>query len=180
MEFPALETERLGLVHIGQQYADSFYHIMSREDVTRYYGMDPLINVQEAAAVIESFQTLFESKRGIRWGITLKENGEFIGTIGLNNLNVRAKKSEIGYELHPDYWRKGLMQEAVQAVLLYAFDHLDLVRMGAVTFPDNGASSRLLKKLGFMEEGKLRSYLYQGGQSHDALLFSLLKSDWTK
>lgn len=180
MEFPALETDQLGLVQISQQYAEPFYRIMSREDVTRYYGMDPLINLQEAAAVIDSFQTVFESKRGIRWGIVLKESEEFIGTIGLNNLNVRAKKSEIGYELHPDYWRKGLMQEAVQAVLHYAFEQLDLVRMGAVTFPDNAASSRLLKKLGFIEEGRLRSYLYQGGQSHDALLFSLLKTEWVK
>ena len=180
MEFPVLETERMSLVHIGQQYAEPFYRIMSREDVTRYYGMDPLLNLQEAGAVIDSFQLLFESKRGIRWGIVWKESEEFIGTIGLNNLNVRAKKSEIGYELHPDYWRKGLMQEAVQAVLLYAFEHLDLVRMGAVTFPDNEASSHLLKKIGFIEEGKLRSYLYQAGKSHDALLFSLLKSDWTK
>ena len=46
--------------------------------------------------------------------------------------------------------------------------------MGAVTFPANVASIGLLKKNGFMEEGKLRSYLFQNGQSHDALVFSML------
>ncbi|MDN7245360.1 GNAT family N-acetyltransferase [Planococcus shenhongbingii] len=180
MEFPILETSRLQLVQIGQQYAERFYEIMSREDVTEYYGMDKLINQQEAEAIIKSFQIAFDSKRGMRWGIVLKENGDFIGTIGLNNLNIRAKKSEIGYELHPDYWRQGFMKEAIKAVLQYAFENLDLVRMGAVTFPDNEASSRLLRKMGFTEEGRLRSYLYQGGQSHDALIFSLLKPEWVK
>ncbi|WKA58464.1 GNAT family N-acetyltransferase [Planococcus shenhongbingii] len=180
MEFPILETSRLQLVQIGQQYAGRFYEIMSREDVTEYYGMDKLINQQEAEAIIKSFQSAFDSKRGMRWGIVLKENGDFIGTIGLNNLNVQAKKSEIGYELHPDYWRQGFMKEAIKAVLQYAFENLDLVRMGAVTFPDNEASSRLLRKMGFTEEGRLRSYLYQGGQSHDALIFSLLKPEWEK
>jgi ribosomal-protein-alanine N-acetyltransferase len=180
MDFPTLETGRLRLVQIGQEHAGRFYDIMSREDVTRYYGMDELVNQQEASAIINSFQTLFESKRGIRWGIVWKENGQFIGTIGLNNLNVKAKKSEIGYELHPDYWRKGIMQEAIQTVLQYAFEELDLVRMGAVTFPGNEASSGMLRKMGFTEEGRLRSYLFQGGQSHDALIFSLLKSEWGK
>lgn len=180
MEFPTLETDRLQLIRIGQEHAERFYDILSREVVTRYYGMDGLVNQQEASAIIDSFQTKFASKRGIRWGIVRKKNGEFIGTVGLNNLNVRAKKSEIGYELHPDYWHKGIMQEAIQAVLHYAFVELDLVRMGAVTFPDNRASIQLLRKMGFIEEGRLRSYLFQGGQSYDALIFSLLKPEWVK
>ncbi|MGK7377108.1 GNAT family N-acetyltransferase [Planococcus sp. 1R117A] len=180
MEFPELETNRLQLVQIGQQYAERFYEIMSREDVTEYYGMDKLINQQEVEAIVNSFQIFFDSMRGMRWGIVLKESGDFIGTIGLNNLNVRAKKSEIGYELHPDYWRQGIMKEAIKAVLQYAFENLDLVRMGAVTFPENKPSSQLLRTMGFVEEGRLRSYLYQGGQSHDALIFSLLKPEWGK
>ncbi|WP_255472776.1 GNAT family N-acetyltransferase [Planomicrobium sp. CPCC 101079] len=167
-------------MHISQQYAERFFDIMSRDEVTKYYGMDSLANPEEAARIIESFQTSFELKRGIRWGLILKENGRFIGTIGLNNLNVRGKKAEVGYKLHPDYWGQGLVREANSAVLQYAFTELDLFRIGAVTFPENTASSGLLKKLGFIEEGRLRGYLYQRHQSHDALVFSLLKTEWEK
>jgi len=178
MEFPVLETERIELVQIGKQYAAPFLDIMSRDNVTKYYGMDSLVNPEEAERIIDSFQTTFELNRGIRWGIVLKENGRFAGTIGLNNLNLRGKKAEVGYELHPDYWGKGLVREASAAVLEYAFTKLDLFRIGAVTFPENTVSSGLLKKLGFTEEGRLRGYLYQRHQSHDALVFSLLKPEW--
>ncbi|MGI2328286.1 GNAT family N-acetyltransferase [Planococcus sp. YIM B11945] len=178
MEFPTLETDRLRLVQIGQEYAKPFFDIMSRDEVTRYYGMDSLASPEEAVRIIDSFQTGFELNRGIRWGMVLKETGEFIGTIGLNNLNVKGKKAEVGYELHPDFWGKRIVREANKAVLAYAFNELDLFRMGAVTFPENKASSSVLKKLGFVEEGRLRGYLYQNHQSHDALIFSLLKPEW--
>jgi [ribosomal protein S5]-alanine N-acetyltransferase len=178
MEFPILETERLQLVQISQHHAAEYFDIMSREEVTKYYGMDSLANPEQAEKMIKSFQTSFELDRGIRWGLVLKENGRFAGTIGLNNLNLHGKKAEVGYELHPYYWGKGLIREANTAVLAYAFTELDLFRIGAVTFPENKASSSLLKTLGFMEEGRLRGYLYQGRQSHDALVFSLLKPEW--
>lgn len=180
MEFPTLQTERLELVKIGQHYVEQFYDIMSRDEVTRYYGMDSLASMEEAAQIIDSFQTSFEGSRGIRWGIIVKQSGRFAGTIGLNNLNLRGKKAEVGYELHPDYWGQGIVREANKAVLQYAFMELDLFRIGAVTFPENTVSSGLLKKLGFTEEGRLRGYLYQQHRSYDALVFSLLKTEWEK
>jgi ribosomal-protein-alanine N-acetyltransferase len=180
MKFPVLETDRLELVQIGPQDAKLYFDIMSRDEVTKYYGMDSLSHLDEAVRIIDSFQTGFELGRSIRWGIVLKENGRFIGTIGLNNLNLRGKKAEVGYELHPDQWGIGLAQEANKAVLEYAFTELDLFRIGAVTFPENEVSGGLLKKLGFMEKGRLRGYLYQRHQSYDALVFSLLKTEWQK
>jgi len=51
-------------------------------------------------------------------------------------------------------------------------------RVAAVTFPDNIASSGLLRKLGFQQEGVLRGYLYARGESHDAAVFSILKPEW--
>jgi [ribosomal protein S5]-alanine N-acetyltransferase len=178
MLFPTLETERLYLVEISQQYSQKYYEIMSLDKVTRYYGMENLKNVEEAVKMIDSFKNTFLSKRGIRWGMILKGNQEFIGTLGLNNLNIANKRTEIGYEIHPDYWRKGFTSEAVKEVLRYCFENLDLYRIGAVTYPDNIASSSLLKKLGFKEEGRLRGYFYQKNQIHDAFIFSLLKTEW--
>lgn len=180
VEFPFLHTDRLRLVEISEDHIESFFSIMSKEEVIHYYGMERLTQVDEAEQIFRSFQDNFESKRGIRWGMINKENGRFIGTIGLNNLNLYAKKAEIGYELHPDYWRKGLTSEAIREVLRYSFDELDLYRMGAVTFVENDASTYLLKKIGFIKEGVLRGYLYQRQTSHDAFVFSLIQPDWYK
>lgn len=178
MEFPILETERLLLTEITERDADRYYALLQREDVMHYYGMDRLMEKEEALEMIRAFRVLFEVMRGMRWGIRIRGEEELIGTIGLNQLQLRSKKTEVGYELHPDYWRQGMMEEALSAVLRYAFDELGLYRVGATTYPKNEGSNRLLQKLGFREEGRLRGYLYQRGESHDALVFSLLAPEW--
>lgn len=177
-QFPKLETKRLHLVKIDHQFDQAYLDIMSREEVMKYYGIESLKNRAEAAKIIDTFQMLFENNRGIRWGILLKETQEFIGTVGLNNLKKRDKKAEIGFELHPSNWRNGLTMEAVKETLKYSFEELGIFRMGAITFPANTASNQLLKKAGFTLEGELRGYLYQNDQSHDALVYSILKSEW--
>ncbi|WP_112180463.1 MULTISPECIES: GNAT family N-acetyltransferase [Paraliobacillus] len=177
MEFHELETNRLKLVQINKEHTRSYFEIMSKDDVTKYYGMDSLKNIDDASRLVESFQKTFESKRGIRWGIVLKETDEFVGTLGLNNLNPWSKRAEIGFELHPSYWNKGITTGAVKEVLRYSFEDLGLFRIGAVTFPQNEPSIQLLMRLGFAKEGLLRGYLYQNNQSHDALIFSLLRTD---
>lgn len=178
MDFQALATDRLELVHIEKHHAASFFDIMSRREVTKYYGMSNLTEMNEAEKIIESFRQTFESGRGIRWGVVERETGAFIGTVGLNNLNLKSRKAEIGFELHPSYWNKGYVSEAVKEVLAYCFSQLGLFRLGAVTFPENGASIALLQKLGFEKEGMLRGYLCQDDRSHDALIFSLLANEW--
>lgn len=178
MEFPVFETARLRLENVEEKDAAAFFDIMSRTEVTAYYGMDALVYQEEAVEIIRSFDAVFHANRGMRWAIRLKETDCFIGTIGLNNLNLKAKKAEIGYELHPDYWRRQLMQEAIHGVLKHAFTELDLYRIGAVTFPENTSSNRLLEKLGFTKEGRLRGYLHQQNQSHDAFVFSILRTEW--
>ncbi len=179
MDFQELATDRLALVHIETHHTESFFEIMSRDEVTKYYGMSSITEIGQAENIIESFRQTFESGRGIRWGIVIKETGAFIGTVGLNNLNLKGKKAEIGFELHPSHWNKGYVSEAVKEVLAYCFGELGLFRMGAVTFPENGASIALLQKLGFEKEGVLRGYLYQDGRSHDACMFSLLAKEHT-
>lgn len=178
MKFPVLETERLHLIQIGPEHIDALFGILSKDEVMEYYGMDSLQDRFIAEKMVAAFQVGFEAQRSYRWGLEVKETGEFIGTIGLNNLNAGAKKSEIGYELHPAFWRKGLAKEAVLEVLRYSFDELGLYRMGAVTYPENEVSGGMLKGIGFKEEGTLRGYLYQGGKSHDALIHSLLAPEW--
>ena len=180
MGFPELETNRLNLVQVKEEHTKSFFEIMSKDEVTKYYGMDSLKSLEEASKVVESFQSTYENKRGIRWGIVLKDTGDFVGTLGLNNLSTWSKKAEIGFELHPSHWNKGIASEAVKEVLRYSFENLELFRIGAVTYPQNDPSIHLLNRLGFTKEGLLRGYLYQNNQSHDSLIFSLLSTEWTK
>lgn len=180
LRFPILETKRLKLIEITHQHLDSIFSILSLEEVTKYYGTDPFILPAEATKLIDMYHKNFHEKRGIRWGIKLKENQKIIGTIGLNALQLNNKRAEIGYELHPSYWRNGFATEALKEVLNFSFEQLDLHRVGAVVYPENKVSLNLLKKLGFTNEGLLRDYIYQNKQSHDTYVLSLLKHEWEK
>ena len=178
MLFPTLETERLKLIEIMPNHAESIFKILSLDEVTRYYGTDRFISIEEAKKLIDMFQKNFYEKRSMRWGIVLKENNKFIGTLGLNGLQLKNKKAEIGYETHPSYWRKGYTSEAIKEVLRYSYLELELNRIGAVVYVENEASSNLLEKLGFKKEGVLRDYLFQNNSFHTTSMFSLLKREW--
>lgn len=100
-----------------------------------------------------------------------------IGTVGFNAWSPKHKRAEIGYELHPEYWRKGYATEAVSEVISYGFKELDLTRIGAIVFIENKASNELLTKLGFQKEGVLRNYMYQNGVPYDTYVYSLLRTE---
>lgn len=180
MEFPILDTERLKLIEIEEAHATHIYSIFSNKEVIKYYGMSPFTEEEQAITLIKTFSTNFQQKRSMRWGIVRKDTSQFVGTVGLNNLLISNKRTEIGYELSPEHWRKGFISEAVEAVIQYCFEELDIYRIGAVTFPENEASNKLLLKLGFQKEGLLRGYLYQDNQSHDSFVFSLIRPDWIR
>jgi [ribosomal protein S5]-alanine N-acetyltransferase len=178
MTFPILETKRLKLIEITHHHVEYLYEILSLEEVTRFYGTNRFTLPVEASRLIDMFHKNLLDKRGIRWGIKLKENQRIIGTIGLNGLQLQNKRAEIGYELHPSYWRKGFGEEAIKEVLRFSFNQLGLFRIGAVVYPENEASINLLLKLGFTKEGLLRGYIHQNEQFHDTYVLSLLKPDW--
>lgn len=173
--FPKLETERLLLKEITEEDAEGIFACFSNDHVTRYYGQDTLENIEQAEKFVEFFSKNYTEKKGIRWGIEIKGSKGIIGTIGFNVWSVKHKRAEIGYEIHPDQWRKGYTFEAVSRVIEYGFSEMGLTRIGAVVFIENEASNQLLSKVGFQKEGVLRNYMYQNGKPHDTYVYSLLK-----
>lgn len=175
--FPTLETDRLLLREISRDDAEAIFACLSNEDVIRYYGQDAFEHMEQAEALVNLFAASYKEKRGIRWGIEIKETKGIIGTIGYHAWSPRHKRAEIGYEIHPDQWRKGYTTEAITKVTEYGFGDLNLTRIGAVVFTENEASNQLLAKAGFVKEGVLRDYMYQNGEAYDTYMYSLLKHD---
>ncbi|WP_336771941.1 GNAT family N-acetyltransferase [Paenibacillus sp. MMO-58] len=172
--FPILETDRLLLREITIEDKADIFACFSNKQVTRYYGQESFEHMDQAQALIVYFATGYAEKRGIRWGIELKETKKLIGTIGFNLWSPKHRRAEVGYELLPESWRNGYASEAISAVLRYGFQELKLNRIGAVVFTDNEASNQLLTKLGFQQEGVLRDYMVQYGKAHDTYIYSLL------
>ena len=172
--FPTLETERLNLREIIKEDADVVFTTFSNDDVIRYYGQEKLKSIEEAEKIIDIFSAAYSGKRGIRWGIERKDTQELIGTIGFHAWLPNHKRAEIGYEIHPEHWRKGYTHEAILKVISYGFEELAIERIGAIVFTENEASNGLLTKIGFQNEGLLRNYMYQNGMPHDTFIYSFL------
>lgn len=173
--FPNLETERLKLREITTEDADAIFACFSNDQVMEYYGSDAFQNIEQAKDLIELFSKNYLEKKTIRWGIELKESNELIGTIGYHAWAAKHRKAEIGYEIHPDYWRKGYASEAIQKVIDYGFNEMDLTRIGAIIYLENYGSYKLLEGLGFQREGILRKNMYQNGKPHDTYIYSLIR-----
>jgi ribosomal-protein-alanine N-acetyltransferase len=111
----------------------------------------------------------------IQWAMSLKTDNKLIGTIGYHIIDKDNHRAEIGYMLHPLQWNKGLMSEAIQAVVDYGFNELGLHSIEARINPANEASSKILQKYGFIKEGYFKENYFFEGRFYDSEIYSLLK-----
>ena len=176
--FPQLTTSRLLLREFAPGDAPAVLDILRRPEVNQWLETDPLQSLEEAQARIRSRMGLFKDGMGFRWAITLRQQPEqVIGSCGFFSVRRGTHTVECGYELHPDYWGKGIMNEALQAMTAFCFAPHNLLpvhRIEALVAPGNTASIRLLEKLAFTCEGTRRQFGFWKGSYQDVLLYALL------
>jgi len=156
--FPALTTKRLRLRAPLLRDAAALRDILGDPEVTRYHNMPTLTTLAEAGAALERLQHRYAARDTIRWAIEQVEHGDMIGTVGLLRFDFEHRRAEVGYEIARRLWGRGLAPEAAAAVIKYA-------------------SVRVLQKLGFLEEGTRRDFLYAKGRFMSFRWFSLLEGD---
>jgi [ribosomal protein S5]-alanine N-acetyltransferase len=176
--FPIVDAGRVRLRRINDDDVDSIYRIFSNPEVMRYWSTPPLPNKHAAILHVRGTKDAFNSQRMINWGIARRENDLLIGTCTLFNFNFGSRRAELGYALDRACWGQGFMQEALSALVDYAFDELGLHRLEADVDPRNIGSVRTVERLGFQQEGYLRQRWQVAGEIQDALFFGLLKADW--
>lgn len=176
--FPTIETDRLLLREIVASDAPSLFAIHSDAQAMRWFGSDPLTEPGQAEKLVETFAGWRHMPNpGVRWGIQSKAGGALVGSCGLFKWNRGWKSCTTGYELARAAWGKGFMTEALAAALTWGFEHMQLHRVEAQIHPENAASLKLVRNLGFVEEGRLREAGFWRGQHHDLLLFALLRRE---
>jgi|SRR5687768_5069816 len=173
--FPELKTERLLLRRLSQADANELFFLRSNDDVLRYLGREPATTVKEAEEFIGTINKNIDENESILWGIALLDKPSvLIGTICLWNFRKEHYCCEIGYLLHPDHWRKGIMKESIRCVVEFGFGVLGLHRIEALLTPGNTASSAVLESAQFIREGHLKENLYFKGKFDDTLIYSRL------
>ena len=102
-----------------------------------------------------------------------------IGGIGVvPGTGVFCKSGSIGYWLGEPFWGKGLMTQAARAVTAHVFAQTDLTRLSARVYETNPASMRVLEKVGYTFEGRLRKAIFKDGALLDEMVYSILRNEW--
>ncbi|HVI43265.1 MAG TPA: GNAT family protein [Chitinophaga sp.] len=174
--FPTLHTARLNLTEITPGQAPELFRLFTDSRVTEYYNVVPLQEEKDIVPVIHRFHQRYKDKTAIRWGISLKNSPELIGTAGYNSY-IRGHRGVIVYELAHEWWNKGLASEAIREVIQYGFHELALDRIEAEVMPGNAASEKVLEKNGFRFEGLLRHWMQWDSKFLDINMWSILKQD---
>lgn len=174
--FPKIETERLILRELSLEDAPDYFLLRSDIRVMKYLPRPMAKVVDDAKTVIERARGAAAEKTGICWAVCLKKDEKLIGTIGYYRTQHAHYRSEIGYELHPGHWGKGIMSEAMKAALDYGFSEMKLHSIEAVIAPQNVASELILQRNHFLKEAHFREHYLYNGVFTDTVIYSLLKS----
>ncbi|MGI9069063.1 MAG: GNAT family N-acetyltransferase [Pyrinomonadaceae bacterium] len=175
---PTIDANRVSLRWMSETDIDALYTIFSNLEVMRYWSFPAIPDREAAAVMLREIHEGFKNRALLKWGIALRTDDAIIGTVTLYNLSFDHRRAEMGYALGRAHWGRGYMQEALHALLGFAFGAFDLHRMEADVDPRNVASIRTLERLGFQREGYLRERWQVNGEIQDALFYGLLRPDW--
>lgn len=110
----------------------------------------------------------------VRFAIIVNEKA--IGGIGLHlQSDILRKNAEIGYWLAEEYWGKGIVTDAINQIVKYGFENLDIVRIFARIYGTNIPSQKVVEKCGFKLEGKYDKTIFKNGKFLDELIYAIRK-----
>ena len=112
-ETPIIKSDRLVLRELRRSDAPQVFEYFSKDEVTEYYDLATFTTVEQAEELIQIWNDRTINGQGLRWAITLEGNDTLIGTCGFHSLSPENSRAEIGYEVTPAYWGKGIASEAV-------------------------------------------------------------------
>ena len=106
-------------------------------------------------------------------------DGEYVGTTGLIHIDLRNRSAEAGIVIaRPEEWGRGLGTDAMKTLLRHAFEEMNLHRVELGVYPENERGIRSYRRLGFVEEGRLRQAMFRHGAWHDVVVMAILADEY--
>lgn len=169
-----LTTARLRLRTITEHDLVDLYQVFSDDEVTYFL---PYITWTDMLAAKSWYARVLDdaaARSALQLVLEEQASGKVIGTIILFRFDAECARAELGYALNREYWHGGYMREALQALLPHAFNELGLHRIEAEVDTRNAPSAKLLRSLGFNEEGLMRQRWKMKGEYKDTWFFGML------
>lgn len=174
--FPRLETPRLVLRQFRTDDLDGLFRCLSNPGTVRFV-MDPVDEPETLRGVLDEYIQGHGEGDSLNWALEEKASGAYAGSVSLQEFSFHDRFSEAAFDLDSMFQGKGLMTEALGAVLDLAFGGMQLHRVEARVVAGNTRSEKLLERLGFRSEGTLRQSFLLQGILRDVRIFGRLSSD---
>ena len=178
-----IETDRLILRQLWFDDASAMYKNWAGDpEATMYLSWPPYNDVHGVLKFISKVSNEYISGRKYLWAICLKGKGgmpaELIGTIGVDNVKDDVRDGEVGYVIGRKWWGRGIVPEALRAVMKYMFEQVGLESLHAFHDTNNPNSGWVMEKCGMKYDGTLRHYAKNNAGICDVAAYSILKSEW--
>ena len=147
--FPILITERLTLRQLLINDEQEIFTLRSDSKINKYLDRQVSNTIDDARNFINKVNENIKKNDSLYWAITLSDRNILVGTICLFGFSDENDKCEIGYELLTNFQRQGIMKEASEKVIDYAFNTIKVQKIEAILHRDNQSSIKLLEKLSF-------------------------------
>jgi len=153
--FPTLTTKRLRLRRFERRDLADLHACLSDPAAMRYWNSPPCKTMTDTEKALAWLAKTTSPYDHLAWAACKKSNDRCIGMVNYHRRDTRNRRLQLGYITAPKHQRNGFGTEAVRAVLNYCAEELNIHRVEALIHPDNLASVRLAKGLGFCCEGGL-------------------------
>jgi ribosomal-protein-alanine N-acetyltransferase len=168
-----LNTKNLVLQKYTKKYLKDLYNHRSDPEIAESYLKEPK-NINEFKKYLKEFNKI-NGKRSL---FVILKDSILIGDISYNSWGFENKVVAIGFSIATKYQMMGFGKEAVSEIVRYLFLVKNVQRIQAEVNSDNIPSCKLLERVGFIEEGRLRQVEYNNGKWEDLYVYSMLRNEY--
>ncbi len=176
-DIKSFETQRLLLIPTTKDDFEFFRTMFTNKNIMEFSRLSHKKSVVDLKTDFERILSLKERKFLFVWKVILKENNKLIGRINIGSIVRKSSRLDLGFVLLPEFWSIGIMSEAVNEIIKYLFNDINIHKITATTNNKNIRSKKLLEKFGFNLEGILKEHTYYAKQNRyiDEASYGLLK-----
>ena len=155
-----------------------FRNWASDPEVTRYLTWPTYEKVETAYLILDQWIGEYEKMNFYQWMIVPKDLGEPIGSISVVHQNDDIQEAEVGYCIGSRWWHKGIVTEALDAVISFLFTEVGINRIAARHDTNNPHSGAVMRKCGMKYEGTSRASDRNNQGICDTAHYAILRCDW--
>lgn len=152
--FPVLTTKRLTLRQLIINDQHEIFTLRSDSEINKYLNRQLSNTIDDAKNFINKVNENITNSNALYWAITFTDKNILVGTMCLFGFSDENDSCEIGYELLTNFQGQGIMKEAVEKVIDYAFNTLKVKKIEALFHRDNQRSKKLLEKCSFSDSNE--------------------------